>query len=148
MAKVLIIDACSEFRSWARCVLKRNGFDAIEARDALAGLQRGVEDAPDLILVAHDLEGLSGLDVCGRFATDAATRAVPLLLITTDCGDPGEVQQARLVGARGILGRSYRSAELMQPVRKALWKTTERGASDTSDRIPRMPSGLRMLGCV
>lgn len=80
MARVLVIDDCREFRDFARFVLEGEGLEVIEARDALAGLQRAVEDGPDLVLVALDLDGLDGLEVAARLAGDPSTRDTPVLL--------------------------------------------------------------------
>jgi len=119
VARVLVIDDCQDFRDWARCVLEREGLDVIEARDALAGLQRSVEDAPDLVLLAQDLSGLDGLDVASRLSQESATCGLPVL-VSSECVDGALRRAARSVGAQGVLPRSYRAADLAGPVRDTL----------------------------
>ena len=57
MAHVLVIHEQDDYREWARHVLKRAGLEVIEARDALAGMQRAIEDEPDLVVVAGTQNG-------------------------------------------------------------------------------------------
>lgn len=119
MASLLLIDDCPDFRAWARCVLEREGFTVIEARDALAGLQRAVEDAPDCIVVAEDLSGLDGLDVAARLADEPATRGLPVL-VAGEATDPERRRRAQLAGARGRVLRTGRAGDLVAAVCAAL----------------------------
>ncbi|MGB0621689.1 MAG: response regulator [Myxococcota bacterium] len=120
MARVLLIDDCPDFGAWARCTLESEGLEVIEARDALAGLQRAVEDRPDCVVVAGALPGLDGLDVAARIAQEPTTAGLPVLIAC----DPAEATlrgAARAAGAQDLLPRTGRAADLTQPVRDALW---------------------------
>ncbi|HKK51600.1 MAG TPA: response regulator, partial [Myxococcota bacterium] len=66
MIRVLLIDDCDEVRETMRMLSERAGFETLEARDGLAGLQRAVEDEPDLVLVKAELPGLDGFDLQAR----------------------------------------------------------------------------------
>ena len=120
MARVLLIDDCSDFRAWARCILEREGLEVIEARDALAGLQRAVEDRPDCVIVAAALAGLDGLDVAKRIADEPATTGLPIL-VSCELADASLRRAVTAVGARVLLSRMARAADLIEPVRDALW---------------------------
>lgn len=120
MAKVLLIDDCSEFRARARFTLERAGLEVIEARDALAGLQRAVEDRPDCVVVAAALAGLDGLDVAKRIAEEPATAGLPVV-VSGEFADAALRRAATAAGARVRLSRTYRAGDLVEPVRNALW---------------------------
>ncbi len=79
--KLLVLGECPDFRSRMRFILECDGHRVLEARDALAGLQRAVEDAPQLILVEASLSGLSADWVRGQLAEEPTTRAVPVVLV-------------------------------------------------------------------
>ena len=120
MASVLLIDDCPDFRGWARCTLEREGLEVIEARDALAGLQRAVEDRPDCVVVAASLAGLDGFDVAERIASAPEAAGLTVLL---SCGrlEPVSRGAAKASGAVGVLLRSFRTTDLTGPVWDALW---------------------------
>ncbi|MCR9097273.1 MAG: response regulator [bacterium] len=120
MASVLLIDDCPDFRAWARCTLEREGLEVIEARDALAGLQRAVEDRPDCVIVAAALPGLDGLDVARRIADEPATTGLPVL-VSCELADAALRRAVMAVGARVLHSRTSRAADLIEPVRDALW---------------------------
>lgn len=120
MARVLLIDDCCDSRAQARCLLEGEGLEVIEARDALAGLQRSVEDRPDCVVVAATLPGLDGFDVAGRIAREGATAGLPVL-VSCDRSDASLRVAARAAGARDLVVRSARGEDLAGPVREALW---------------------------
>ncbi len=134
MARVLLIDDCSEFRVWARRTLERDGVEVIEARDALAGLQRAVEDGPDCILVSAELAGLDGFDVASRIANDPSTAGRPVLVAAERTDVPLQ-RAATRAGARGLLARSFRPADLLGPVREALWASGARRIAAETRRL-------------
>jgi len=80
MIRVLLIDDCDEVRETMRMLSERAGFETLEARDGLAGLQRAVEDEPDLVLVKAELPGLDGFDLQARLRADAQTAHIPVLV--------------------------------------------------------------------
>lgn len=120
MARVLVIDDCGAFRSAIRFILERDGFDVLEARDALAGLQRAVEDAPDLVLVASELSGLGGLDIAARIASEPSTRGLPVF-VTHDRPDDAIERLVRAAGGHGVVARSASASEWLSLIRDALW---------------------------
>jgi len=118
LARVLVIDACPEFRERARFILRSAGHDTIEARDGLAGLQCAIEDAPDGVLVDAGLPGLDGIDICGRLAGAGETRAIPLLVWSTDASEAMRVRALRS-GAWGFVSRRA-SADVLHDALDAL----------------------------
>lgn len=109
MLRILLIDDRRVSREDAVCILKREGFDVIEARDGLAGLQRAVEDAPDVVLVTPELTGLDGEEIRRRLAGDPATRHLPVLV------SPARAVPAGLLAASGALRAAAGGAAPRQP---------------------------------
>ena len=111
MTKVLVIDECPEFRDFALRDLTRAGFEVIEARDGLAGLQRGVEESPDWILIDAGLPGLSGFEICRRFRDETATCRVPVMVWSSSIHDFDRTN-AFAAGADAFIERSMRTPNL------------------------------------
>lgn len=120
MACVLLIDDCCDSRERLHLALEHEGLDVIEAYDAVAGLQRAVEDAPDCVVVSGALAGLGGLEVTSRLASEISTARLPVLL-RCDLVDAEFCRDAKRAGAAALLPRSARGPEIVGPVRDALW---------------------------
>lgn len=119
MARVLVIDDCQEYLDRAKRILQCEGLEVIEARDVLAGLQRAVEDVPDLVLVSESLSGMNGLEVCERIANEPTSRGIPVLVMAD--ADPSALRsRAMRAGAAAVALRGCRAAELRGSVRQSL----------------------------
>ncbi|HIG70128.1 MAG: response regulator [Myxococcales bacterium] len=119
MAKVLVIDECSEFREWATGELLRNGFSVIVARDGLAGLQRAVEDAPDWVLIDAGLSIQGGEEICRRLRGDDSTRDLRIAIWSSHSDEDQEIA-ALAAGADVFLLRSRQTANLGEQGRTLL----------------------------
>ena len=119
MARILVVDGSADFREIARSILERDAHEVIESRDALAGLQRAIEDTPDLILLDLELAGLGGDDVCHRLQQEEETRRIPVVIWSSSL-DPRDRERAIQSGARAFVMRSFRFADLVEDVRSLL----------------------------
>lgn len=111
MAKVLVIDECPDFRAFARRSLVQSGFDVIEARDGLAGLQRAVEEAPDWILIDAGLSGLSGFEICRQLREEKITHDLPVAIWSSSFRG-FDRKQALEAGANDFFDRSMTTLDL------------------------------------
>ena len=131
MQRVLVVDDCPVSRARLCRMLKRRAFFVLEAGDVLAGLQRAVEDGPDLILMAQRLSGLDGFEACERLALDPVSRSTPILLVT-DSDSIATERRAHRAGATGVLPRGLDEARLLDRLGLAL----QRGMSpDVADAM-------------
>lgn len=142
MTRILLIDDHRVSLDQAHALLRRDGYDLIEATDALAGLHRAVEDAPDCVVVDLDLAGLDGLEVCRRLVGSGAAHAVPVVVWGTAEAKPvsGLAQQA---GAFAYVDRGRMPGALRGVVRRAVLERAGRtaaAASTSRARSGRLPS--------
>lgn len=108
MIRALIVDDCGAARRLLSRRLARAGFEVLEARDGLAGLQRAVEDRPDMIFVRVELAGLDGFELCARIHAEREIRGVPVLVCSAGAANAvGNADRARRCGAAGHLVLSY-----------------------------------------
>lgn len=61
---------------------KAGGFVVSSASDGAAGLAKARDEKPDFIILDLMLPKMSGLEVCKILKTDAATRQIPVLMLT------------------------------------------------------------------
>lgn len=67
--RVLLVDDNSDFRRAARLLLERHGFAVVaEADTGISGVERALEDHPDVALVDVQLPDIDGFEVAERLA--------------------------------------------------------------------------------
>ncbi|MFO0689738.1 MAG: response regulator [Myxococcota bacterium] len=112
----------------AYALLRGDGYDVIEATDALSGLHRAVEDAPDCVVVDLALTGLDGLELCRRISASVEARGVPVVIWGTAEAKPvgGLAQEA---GAFAYVDRGRTPGALRGTVRRALLERAGRAGT-------------------
>lgn len=75
------------------------------APDGPAGIDAVRQSQPDVVLVDLMMPGMDGYEVCRRLLADAATRAIPIVLLTARQNlDP---ERVRASGARGVITKPF-----------------------------------------
>ncbi len=144
VARILVVDGNADFREIARSLFEREAHEVLESRDGLAGLQRAVEDAPDLILLDLDLPGLGGDDICRRLRSEERTMGIPVVIWSSSL-DPEGHARAIEAGAEAFVTRSFRFEDLLENVRRLLdesssdWSPMMISIGDDVDRSVRGP---------
>ncbi|MBI2302404.1 MAG: response regulator [Armatimonadetes bacterium] len=87
---------------WLRAALRDLGCHVVTAKDGEAALDLVGDKPPDLILVALQLPGLGGLEVCRRITGEPQTRHLPVFVVAAASGERERVD-ALLAGAESLL---------------------------------------------
>lgn len=95
------------------------GYRVVEARDGDEALARARETTPDLILLDWMMPGRNGLEVLRALRADAATRDVPVLMVTAKVG-AAERAALQAAGASGFLAKPFGTAALRARVDELL----------------------------
>jgi two-component system phosphate regulon response regulator PhoB len=80
--KILIIDDEQDVIDLLSLHLRKGGFALSTATDGAAGLRLAREESPALIILDLMLPKMPGLEICKVLKTDAATRGIPVLMLT------------------------------------------------------------------
>ena len=91
----------------------------LEAIDGEAGVALAIAELPELILMDVQLPKMSGLDATRMLRTDARTKHIPIVIITSFALS-GDRERASEAGATGYLAKPYSPGELLALVRKFL----------------------------
>lgn len=108
MPHVLIADDDHEMRAYIRRGL-RGAAHVVEAADGDEALALALHAAPDLVIADVRMPGLDGHALCAALHGNAATRAVPVLIVS------GEPRRAAAC-ADGFLAKPFNAAELRDAV--------------------------------
>jgi PAS domain S-box-containing protein len=83
--------------------LRDAGFEVVEAATAAGALKLASEKQPALIVLALDLPGMDGLDVCRRLKADPGAASIPVLHISSSGGPLGGYAESLESGADAYL---------------------------------------------
>jgi CheY-like chemotaxis protein len=101
----------------ANNVLKPNGYQVITAMDGERGLQRALEDKPDLIVMDLNMPKMDGLEVLAALQEHGVDTPV---ILTTFYGSEQVAQQAMRLGAVEYVVKPYTVPDMLRAVKAAL----------------------------
>jgi DNA-binding response OmpR family regulator len=121
--EVLIVDDDRVLADVLAFIVRREGFQVVQAFDGEAALQRWGRDQPDLVILDVNLPKLDGFSVCQRMREQADT---PILLLTVR-DDEEDIVRGLEVGADDYIAKPFSPRQLvarMQAVLRRAGKTT------------------------
>jgi len=124
-ATVVVIEDDPDILELIEYNLRREGFRVATAAGGRSGLAAIAREKPDLVLLDLLLPGLNGLDVCRRLRADAATRDLPVIMVTAR-GEESDVVLGLGVGADDYVHKPFSPRELVARVRAVLRRSRDR----------------------
>lgn len=109
---ILVIDDREDNRLLLSSQLKTQGYEMLHAEDGLIGLNMARQQKPALILLDVMMPTISGYDVCQKLKADAATKGIPIIMVTALRDVQYRVKGIES-GADEFLSRPYDRAELL-----------------------------------
>ena len=118
MKPVLLVDDSPTMLTSISNVLKKAGIASASANsgEAAVDLVKGGL-APCLVITDYHMPGMHGVDLIGRLRRMAATRFVPMLVLTTD-SEGGKRQSAKAAGATGWIVKPVEPNALIELVKQ------------------------------
>jgi len=129
MRRILVIEDDPDIALSVKYNLERDGdFEVTVARDGVEGIRETASRPPNLILLDLNLPGLDGLEVCRRIRGDAATAAIPIIMLTARVEESDTIRGLEL-GADDYVTKPFSVKELVARVR-AVIRRSERPEQD------------------
>lgn len=116
---VLHVDDHEAHRYTVSRLLRRAGFDVLEAATGAEGL-RQVLKMPDLVLLDVRLPDMDGFEVCRRIKANPATARIPVLHLTATASAAGRAGEGAAAGGDGYLIQPTPPEELLAAVHALL----------------------------
>jgi diguanylate cyclase (GGDEF)-like protein len=132
---VLVVDDDPVLSDLARICLELEGFLVATVPDGDAALTAVRADPPDLVLLDVMMPGLSGLDVVRALRADAATVALPVVLLTAR-GLTADKVVGLTAGADDYIVKPFDPAELVARIRTTLRRTADARAVSPLTGLP------------
>ncbi len=141
--KILVVDDEPDALELIAFNLKNAGLEVLTAEDGDQALRLARAQRPDLILLDLMLPEVDGLEVCKILRRDAATSAIPIIMVTAKASEMDRVLGLEL-GADDYVTKPFSPRELVLRVKNLLRRrqATETpadrlSAGDLSIDIPR-----------
>jgi two-component system alkaline phosphatase synthesis response regulator PhoP len=117
MTKILIVEDEPNMVAGLRDNFEFEGYSVITAPDGVAGLQRALDESPDLVLLDVMMPRMSGLDVCRQLK--AKRPSVPVIMLTARGQEVDKVVGLEL-GADDYVTKPFSIRELLARVKAVL----------------------------
>ena len=117
MPRILIIEDELPMRTALADLLTANDYRVAAANDGVAGLERALDEKPDLVLLDVMMPGLDGFSVCREIRRRNTT--LPILMITAK-GQVDDRVTGLDAGADDYLVKPFSSRELLARIRALL----------------------------
>jgi len=99
--------------------LRGAGFQVSTAEDGASALAKARSEPPSLIILDLMLPGMSGLEICKVFKGDAATRHIPVIMLTAKGEEVDKIVGLEL-GADDYVTKPFSPRELILRVNRSL----------------------------
>lgn len=117
--KVLIVDDSVMIRQMVSFTLRQAGFDVAEAENGQAGMLKIGEQPPDLIITDLNMPVMDGITFIRNARGVAATRYVPILMLTTE-SQLEKKMEGKAAGATGWIVKPFDPPKLLSVIGKVL----------------------------
>jgi len=115
----LLVDDHPEIRNQIRAILRRLGFETVEASDAASAIDRLATCRPDMICLDLVLPDSSGYDICEFIRKSPEHSATPVLMMS-ERAYPEDRAHAAEAGADAFLAKPFTEKMLRERVEELL----------------------------
>src|SRR5437588_4518551 len=137
--KILIIDDQQDVIDLLMLHLQKAGFALSTATDGAAGLRLAREESPALIILDLMMPKMPGLEICKVLKTDAATRHIPVLILTAKAEEIDRIVGLEF-GADDYVTKPFSPRELVLRIRAILRRAETASESLTAGPISIDPA--------
>ena len=114
--RILIVEDEAPIREMLCFVMEQHGYQAVEANDFDAAVEKIAEPYPDMVLLDWMLPGGSGLQLAKKIKGDDFTRNIPIIMLTAK-GEEEDKIRGLEVGADDYITKPFSPKELMARMR-------------------------------
>jgi PleD family two-component response regulator len=133
--RILVADDDKDIARFVELNLTLEGFEVELVHDGEEALRRATEDPPDLIVLDVMMPNVDGVEVVRRLRAQAATAAVPIVMLTAKSLSADKVV-GLTAGADDYIVKPFDTLELVARVRTTLRRTADNRAVSPLTGLP------------
>ena len=123
--KILVIEDEVNIIELIRMNLEMHGFNVISSVTGEEGIEKTLNEFPDLILLDLMLPGMDGLEICKRIRMEKATSKIPIIMLTARSEEMDKVIALEL-GADDYITKPFGIRELVARIKAVLRRIDEK----------------------
>jgi DNA-binding response OmpR family regulator len=113
--RLLAVDDDPVILNLVKMNFEMEGFEVLTAVDGEEGLQVARDEKPDVVVLDIMMPKMSGLEVCHILKSEAATKAIPIVLLSAKAQE-ADVHAGLTLGADSYVTKPFDPLELTQQV--------------------------------
>ncbi len=138
--KILVVEDEPAMVAGLRDNFEFEGYQVITARDGVEGLQRALDESPDLVVLDVMMPRMSGLEVCKQLR--AQRGSIPIIMLTARGQEVDKVVGLEL-GADDYVTKPFSIRELLARVKAVLRRTSTASKEPDCRRFGNVEVDLR-----
>ncbi len=123
MARILIVDDEPTILMLIGMMLKREGYEVVEAKDGEECFSKLKEKKPDLILLDVMMPGQDGWEICRKIKGARETRGIPVAMFTVRTSEDS-MEKSMEYGADAHINKPIDKKELFDTIKRLLGKAS------------------------
>lgn len=117
--KILVVDDNQDSRELVVKILKKMGYQMIEAADGEEALEKAIAENPDIILMDISIPKIDGYEVTRRLKSQVKFKDIPIIALTAHAMK-GDREKAIEAGCEGYISKPINIHELPDQIRSHL----------------------------
>ncbi len=134
--KILIVDDKKESLYTLKILLKRSGYEVIQASNGIEALERIKSEHPDMIITDILMPKMDGFQLCRKVKEDKKLKRIPFVFYTATYTDPKDEEFALSLGAERFIRKPVASEKFIA-ILKEIIKKHEEGKLLPSKKLPK-----------
>jgi len=119
MKRILVVEDNEKNMYLVSFILKKNGYEVIEALSGEEGLELAIKEKPDLVIMDIQLPGIDGLKTTKRIRESEADSKLPIIALTS-YAMTGDREKAYNAGCTGYIEKPINPETIMAKIEKYL----------------------------
>jgi len=119
MKRILIVEDNETNMYLIRFILRKSGYEVIEAGTGEEGVELAIKEKPDLVIMDIQLPGIDGLEATQRIRNSEVNEELPIVVLTS-YAMVGDKEKALKAGCTGYIEKPINPETFMAEIEKYL----------------------------